>query len=323
MTRILLISDFHWMVVPPGQQKGQKIKGISRLVEAIINLWKRWNIPNTKKAIEKISGLGQFDYVVFAGDIAECEYNERGIVTQKDFDVIRWLFGWLRKKFSKPENFYSVPGDHELGYKLPLSVDPKGGVSLMSVINHQKIFGPLYKSFRMGRNRFILLSSSMMIQDFEQRFVVEKNELLRIRERQTQFIADKLSQSKEGDNVFVFLHDPDALEIFDKLVFENCCLKNVNIKVFCGHLHAESSLGKYEKLGRMANNRYLSKIISLHPNGKKIIDWAKGNLRRLEIFKKYDLQVIPATGGMMGQGGGFLILNLFDDGSYEIEKYKT
>lgn len=324
IARILLISDFHWMVVPPGQQKGQIIKGFSRIVEGVINIWKRWNVPNVRKALSKISAMGEFDLAISNGDIAECVYNERGIITQEDIKALRDLKQYLEGqiRLSSPNIVSTIrynSGDHELGYKLPLSVDPNGGISQTSFENFHNIFGPFFQKFSWGSEfHFILLCSSLLIQETNHLREAEKNYVDNLKKKQAEFLQNYLDDA-EHKNVFIFLHDPDAIEIIDPILEK---YPQKRFKVFCGHLHAEESLKDYEQLGRIANSR-LAKIISLYSKGKKIMEWAKGNLQRLEIFKKYNLQIILATGGMMGKGGGFLILNLFDDGSYQIEKHKT
>jgi len=324
IARILLFSDFHWMVVPPGQQKGQVIKGFSRIVEGVINIWKRWNVPNVKKALSKISAMGEFDLAILNGDIAECVYNERGIITPKDVNSLRILRSEVESSLSNVYKIHYNSGDHELGYKLPLSVDPGGGISQTSFENFQIIFGPLFQKFSWGSEfHFILLCSSLLIQKTNHLSGMEKDYIDNLKEKQIKFLQNYLDDT-ERKNIFIFLHDPDAIEIIDPIL-EKCPPKG--FKLFCRHLDAEASLRDYERLGKIANSKHgklniIRKISMLSKKGRRVMRWAKGNLQRLEIFKKYDIQIVPATGGMMGKGGGFLILNLFDDGSYQIEKHK-
>jgi len=54
----------------------------------------------------------------------------------------------------------------------------------------------------------------------------------------------------------------------------------------------------------------------------KIRNWAEGNLIRLEIFERYHLHVIPAPGGMLGIGKGFLTLSVYDDGTWVTQRHK-
>lgn len=319
VARILLITDFHFMSVPVGQQKGQIIKGISRVVEGIINIWKKGNNKRFYQALEKISFLGKFGITIALGDILECEYNERGMLQEVDFLAIQKIKKAMYKKIKTKSRIF-ISGDHELGYKLPLSVDPEGSVSRRSVNNYRHLVGPLWSYIQIGAFQLIFLSSSLVRQDFSRRSDDEIAYLNNLKENQFNFLSRKLEIISEEDKIFIFLHDPDALEVLENTILKYHSEKN--IKVFCGHIHAEDSLKSYERLGKIANSWFGKKIISKTKKGKKVIEWAKDNLKRMEIFRKYNLQIIPALGGMMGKGGGFMILNLYDNGNFEIEKHK-
>lgn len=189
-----------------------------------------------------------------------------------------------------------------------------------SIKNYLKAVSPnLWKSFKVGKFHFLLISSSLITQDYSSRPLKEKEYLDEIVKEQYVFMRYMLSEVGKDEQIFLFVHDPDCLEKVSQMFPE---LEKKIARVFCGHMHAEESLKGYERLGKIANSR-LAKIISLHSKGKKTMLWAKGNLERLKIFKKYKLQIIPATGGMMGKGGGLLVLRLFDNGSYQIEKHKV
>lgn len=327
IARILLISDSHCMVVPPWKQKGQTEKGIAGwIVEFFIAIWKLFNFHFFIKAVEKIGKMGSFDRVIYCGDLAECVYNERGMITRKDLKEMERFKAFVELGINvKKENIHYLPGDHELGYILPLSCDPEGGISRKSICNFQSVFGPLFSAFSIGEFHFILLSSSLLIQKSKDA------ELLSLKEDQFKMFDGILEKILEGKDVFLFLHDPDGLQAikshFDTPYLGSYYLRNKNFHTFCGHMHAESSLKSYENLGRIANARTVKEkfshwLFSLFKKGRKVMEWAKGNIRRMEIFRKYDLQIIPSTAGMMGKGGGFLILDLYDDGTYSIEKHK-
>jgi len=326
VARILLIADFHWMIVKPWQQKGQTDKGIlGVIVEFFISIWKLFNNRNVKKALKKISRMGEFDAVFSLGDLTECIYNERGMITENDIKGLVQVRELVERSI-RAKTFYYLSGDHELGYKLPLSADPSGGVSLESVQNFQKIPGSLFGALTIGQFNLILLSSSLLIQK------LNEPELVELRNKQFEMLDKALENIAVGEDVFIFLHDPDGLQeiekYFDTPYFGSYYLRNKHFHTFCGHLHAEESLRSYEKLGRIANAKTMGEkikrwIFMKNEKGRKVMRWAKGNLWRLEIFRKYDLHIIPATGGMMGKGGGFLILNLFEDGSFHVEKHKV
>lgn len=166
IARILLLSDSHCMVVPPWKQKGQTEKGIAGwIIEFFIAIWKLFNFRFFVKAVEKIGKMGSFDRVIYCGDLAECVYNERGMITDKDIKEMERFKAFIELGISvKREDIYYLPGDHELGYILPLSCDPQGGISRKSICNFQSVFGLLFSAFSIGEFHFLLLSSSLLIQ---------------------------------------------------------------------------------------------------------------------------------------------------------------
>lgn len=329
LARILLMSDSHCMVVPPWKQKGQTEKGLAGwIVEFFISIWKLFNLHFFVKAIEKIGKMGKFDKVIYCGDLAECVYNERGMITGKDLKEMERFKAFIELGIDvKKENIHYLPGDHELGYILPLSCDPEGGISWKSIDNFQSVFGPLFSGFAIEKFSFILLCPSLFIQPIDHLSDDEKKYIFKLRDDQYNFVWNYFADRKKEGIVFLFMHDPDALEQFDAQALNYNVLRGRKYKAFSGHMHAEESLASYKRLGRIANaqtwlEKFCRWFFNRNKKGRKVMRWAKGNLCRMEIFRKYELQVVPSTAGMMGKGGGFLILNLFDDGSYEIEKHK-
>lgn len=329
LARILLMSDSHCMVVPPWKQKGQTEKGLAGwIVEFFISIWKLFNLHFFVKAIEKIGKMGKFDKIIYCGDLAECVYNERGMITGKDLKEMERFKAFIELGIDvKKENIHYLPGDHELGYILPLSCDPEGGISWKSIDNFQSVFGPLFSGFAIGNFNFLLLSSSLFTQPIGHLSEGERKYVAKLQKDQQNFIWDYFADKKKNGTVFAFMHDPDGTDQFNAVILHYNVLRNRKYKVLCGHMHAEDSLKKYEALGKIANAKTLKEkavlwIFNRFKKGRKVMNWAEGNLQRIEIFEKYGLQVVPSTAGMMGRGGGFLILNLFDDGSYEIEKHK-
>lgn len=324
--RVLLISDPHWMLVPPGQQRGQIIKGIDRIVEGQINKWKWKNNPNFTKVLESIAEKGiNFSHSVCLGDLIECLWNERGIITPQDIERIIELRAYIRVRLDLSGKDLFIPGDHEVGYCLPLSVDPECGMSKDALENFWFTFGPLFRELTIGNFHLVLISSSLFTQNIKSLKGCDKQCARSLKREQAVFLKAYLDQIPEEHKVFLFLHDPDALEFIDRLP-ESAKIS----KVFCGHLHADKSLIGYKRLGIIANNWLLRNafVFNLFLLGRfqkaiKLMNWATGNLKRLDLFKKYDLQIVPGVSGMMGEGAGFLILDLYDDGDYEIKKFTS
>lgn len=321
VVRVLLISDLHKLSVPVGQQKGQALKWYEKIFEGIINIWKWWNIeyaiPGMMRKIFRLNAQQgvKFDLQIINGDVIESEYNERGMIMGVDRSVLRNTVNTIPSGV-RLEETYVVPGDHELGYRLALSTDPKGGISWESLDGFFHVIGPLWQTFAVGGIHFITLSSSLMMQKLDHLPPEVQQRIEDLRHEQEDFIQRTLEQISEGETVFVFLHDPDAITKFDEYIRDYYYMHNKNIKIFCGHMHAEWSLEAYKKLGSLA----LSKHARLMP--QKIREWAMGNKFRLELFEKYQLQIVPAPGGMMGLGGGFLVLNIYQDKKFKIDRYK-
>ncbi|MDD3486775.1 MAG: hypothetical protein PHF35_00115 [Candidatus Moranbacteria bacterium] len=317
------MSDAHWMVVPPEKQEGQAIRGIDRLIEGKIRKWKKLNKQNFRLALNNAKQNGPFNEFIFLGDLVECVHNEKGMVTLTDLEEIsilkKFVINALGLRFSGDDHY--IPGDHELGYVLPLSLDPDGGMTGESITNFQNILGPMFDAWNIGNFIFITISSSLFTQ-FEWRNDVEIAEL---RQKQVKFLVEKLSKLPPEKKVFLFLHDPDAIEHINALPGASRITQ-----IFCGHLHSENTVNSYRRLGKMANSfwgrlllRFVGLIFNRLQRVNKVINWAKGNPYRLELFKKYNLQVVPAPNGMLGKGSGFLILELYADGNYEIKKFES
>lgn len=283
------------------------------------------------KAVKELSKKRKFNHVMVLGDLIECVFNERGLLTAKDLEVAEGLKDVLIYELASKEAVSILPGDHELGYILPLSIDPNGGMSKASCTNFMERVGNIFNHYTLdyfptGKFHFVVICSSLLCQNLKLLFRNDSEWLEGLKEQQNDFLVRVLKEVWEEDHVFIFLHDPDGLEELDKIVAQNCDYKNLRIKVFCGHFHSEETLAKYERLGKIANadssslkiKRWLFRRFE---KGRKIMAWAERNPARMKLIKKYDVQIVPGLNGMLGSGKGALILNLFDDGGYEIEKH--
>lgn len=324
LARILLMSDPHGMVTEPGTQRGQIVKGGDRFFEGWINEQKKRNNAIFFPFIRSFQSSPPFDHLISLGDLIECVWNEQGILVPRDIKGIKIFKAAVEMNIPvKKENMHFLPGDHELGYRLPLSVDPKCGMSSTSIENFQRILGPLFDAWRIGNFHFITISSSLFSQSTEHLKYEERKEIESLRKEQIKFVIEYLLNVIDGQKVFLFLHDPDAIETINRLPGAERITR-----IFCGHIHTDKLFEGYQQIGRASNSfwgRLLVRfffLIMLQPQkAGKIITWAKGNPRRLALFEKYNLQRVPSSSVLHGGKPGFLVLELYDNGKYEIKKF--
>lgn len=323
VAKVFLISDLHQLSVAVGDQEGQALRWHEKVAEAYFDRWKKWNtavaLPKLWSSIEKLRGNKELHTAVFVtGDAIEAEYNERGMLNFCDRVQIRLIKNHIQM-LTEAEEIVFVPGDHELGYRLPLSSDSRGGISKQSIDIFMRECNQLFGYKKIANFHFAWLSSSLFSQDTTHLPMEERMFISRMESAQRFNLPSALWEVKEGEKLFLLIHDPDALEHVDRLLPAKS-LKMI-AGVFSGHLHAQESLRKYEMLGKIAQTKISALLAKAFKRWRLVHDWAKGNPRRLELFRKYDLRIIPAPGGMMGKGGGFLVMNLYEDGSYEIKKH--
>lgn len=115
----------------------------------------------------------------------------------------------------------------------------------------------------------------------------------------------------------IMIHDPDALAAMFPF------LKNYLGKIertFSGHQHAQWVNKILPILYQVASFKLLE--IPLKPVFNKFFpgkadavwDYLNQNKGNAPIWKSVNLTIIPAPGGMMGIGGGFLVADLHDEG---------
>ncbi len=330
LARYLLMSDAHWwMVVPPEKQKGIVVKGWDRLWDWLIfRKQKKLNNQNFRITLLKIYDLkmsgeiGHLDGLIFTGDLIECVYNERGIVTSVDVEEITMLKNFMLYSVRiEPESAHFISGDHELGYQLPVKVDPGGGMRLASLENFRKILGPLFDAWRNGDFHFITVSSSLFIQSTDHLEDKERKEIESLKHEQEIFLTEYLLNVPAGQKVFLFLHDADAIEVIDQFPGADKITK-----VICGHFHRERNFRGYRTVGKLAKSfwgrlllRAFWGLQNRFDRANRIIAWAEGNLHRFELFEKYDLLYIPSV----AETKSFFVLELYESGNYEILKLES
>ena len=115
----------------------------------------------------------------------------------------------------------------------------------------------------------------------------------------------------------IMIHDPDALVPMFPFLKNN--IGKVE-RTFSGHQHAQWVNKIYPVLCQLASSSLLE--IPLKPifnkffPGKSDAVWSyfSANRHNAHIWKSLNLTIIPAPGGMLGVGGGFLVADLEDEG---------
>lgn len=306
----ILISDLHETPFRDVKFESQKY-GLGEA--AIQQAAKRNKSKQVLWEAKKLIAANRIPFVISGGDFMEAECTERGWQTEDDVAEARKALS-CASSFLGAEIIENI-GNHETGYELPLTTDPEAGISLQSISNTLKTLGreSLYHSLVHKGFRFCFLPYLFM----EKRgvdFDIEKlkTELVRMFERDLE----------KPEPTILFLHDPDSLcyEPLLEIVREH--KENGKIKlIFCGHFHARETLGFFNLLVKCFNGpwwiQWLSGLISIITWKAFSLDIAKRvqkyfvERRQLPaILKELGVTIIPAPGGMMGIGGGFLVLNM-------------
>jgi len=300
IARILLFSDPHFSVdskieeekwFPPICSLLSRFS--DKMVERFLRFWDNITQKAFVKMLKVSKHYAPYNFVVGLGDYTPGA-NESGMLTFKTVEQYRKFENILNSFPDIPRLL--VWGDHDVGYCFNVSGKTgikigteQGGVSVASVKAAEKLIGPPFGEMDIGPAKFIYLSTNLV------RNVGESSDafLRELKAEQESRIADMLWKSQSRLN-FLLLHDPTAIlpgttmrEIIDSHSGKITAIVH-------GHLHA----GFSARLTRVFYKPYQC------------------------LCEKYEVILVPAPWGMFGVGGGFLILNLFDDGSYQIEKHK-
>ncbi len=308
ITRLALFSDSHMYESKDPLKK--KLPGKNTKGEQIINADTEQNETKFILALEKAKGIDGISHLFFGGDMVT-GYGERGATGPDSLEHM------LAFKRLLNENFRGVPwnfmaGGHELGYRLPLSTDPEGGINEKAISVFEQEFGELFYTFEIGRYKFVVLSSDLELYEGK-----KTNKILKLKNLQHDFYRDEISFTTSGQKIVLMLHDPDALVPMFPFLKEN--LGKIEM-TFSGHQHARWVNKLYPILCRLASADLLKvplKNIFNHyfPNkADDVWEYFLENKNNAQIWKALNLQIIPAPGGMFGIGGGFLIADIGDEG---------
>jgi len=270
--------------------------------------------------------MDKIELIINNGDLMENPQNERGLTTKKGIATAGQIVNSFCEKTGVQMRLNA--GNHELGYKLPLSTDPKGGMSLASIKGFQKLAGTadesLCRSFSYKGHRFVLVPFGLM-QESAKDFDVEDFKIGILDDLLKEF----MSQTEPGrKKVILFLHDPEALAN-DELYWIIQRYRSRIMHIFCGHWHAEWNFWPNWLLAKIFNNWWLYPadlivrfIILLLSRSFWIAREVKGDYKRFKNvptrIRESGVTIIPAPLGMLGLGGGFLVLDLE---TMEIQKY--
>ena len=314
--RVLLVTDDHQQTVDFYKQKGQNKKGIYVLTRAY-DLWKKNNEKNIERFYKDIK-KETYSFMIDLGDFSECLYSERGLVTKNDLEIIKNHKSDREIKLDFNEMYY-IPGNHDLGYISEISRDEGGGISKKSIDNYQSVFGPLFYSFIKDNIRYIMLSSSLLIESLSHiDNSDDKKFILNLKGKQKKFIVEKFEDMEEYDRNFIFLHDPKAIKKLESIISDSQ-LKKVD-QFFVGHLHSKIFIKYFNLVGKFFHTK-VGKLLSKMTKIGGIVTKSLNFYDTLYLFNKYDIKVISAIGGLIGLDKGYGELIVYDDNSFEYKKH--
>lgn len=315
---VLLTSDWH--ETPFAEMKFETQK--ESLGEKIIQLLGSRGKDEVMAKIEIIIRCLGIKTVIHNGDLQENSKNEQGIVSEEDLDSASQIIANFET--TNKVKVHLNAGNHELGYHRtaqPLATDPEGGMSKQSIANFWRVAkkSSIYQSFMIGDVQMIFVPYLMTETFGKDKLLVEEEK---------KYILTRIEKDLQKNNLSIlFIHDPDSL--MDKRLATLIRQYRVKIPlIFCGHYHAQITLKAVKWLIRIFNWKSLTPIrgllrialnISFDKEISKAVEDSYRQRREVpELMDEFNVQIIPAPGGMLGFGGGFLILDL---DNLEIKRY--
>ena len=305
--RMVLISDAHLYESSDPLHRdlaGKQSKGERLIARSMAENEKKFVLT-----LETAERLGSTDYLFFGGDMVT-GYGERGLTGPDSQTNINKFKSTLEGYFLGTPRKY-MAGGHELGYVAALSTDPEGGITEKSIEIFEGNFNELFYTFSDGSYKFVVLSSDLAMANGP----TEK--IQKIKEQQEEFVKDEMEYTKQGQKIVLMLHDPDALVPLSPLLDGN--LDKIS-KTFAGHQHSQIMNDLYPYLCKTASSRILSEPLKAAFNkmfpGKAEAMWQyfQNNTENAKVWKSAKLSVIPAPGGLLGYGGGFLVAEFNETG---------
>ncbi len=225
---------------------------------------------------------------------------------------------WLDDSFLKRIPRHFIAGGHELGYKRPFSSEEGAGLNDVAIEMFEEVFNSLFYTFDDDQYKFIAVSSDLELAETYDTKITDK---IKQKSREQQdFYKDNISDAKKnGQKIILLLHDPEALRNIFKFM-KTDYLDNLE-KTFAGHNHATWSREIYPLLADLITGRLtkdtMRKVIEIGFPGDKTqgaIDFLKRAKGLRPIFRSMKLVTVPAPGGMLGVGGGFMVADLKENG---------
>lgn len=314
---LLITSDWHETPFTEKKFETQKESWGEKIIQVLGSTGKS-EVMDKMKEIIKLFGI---KHVINNGDLQENSKNEQGIVSDEDLDSAKKIISDFEKR--NKVQMHLNAGNHELGYhktKQPLATDPEGGISFASAVKFLRLVekNQLYQSFVLGGYRIVFIPY-MMTEDFSLscNMFAEKEHIL-----------DELTIDLHGsEKVILFIHDPDSL-MNERLVNLIRVFKPYIPLIFCGHYHAQLTLTAVKWLISVCNWKVLAPVrwmlrlilnIAFDSEISRAVQESYRERKKVpKLMEEFDIQIIPAPGGMLGFGGGFLVL---DTETLEITKF--
>ncbi|MFZ2192773.1 MAG: hypothetical protein WAV31_00855 [Candidatus Moraniibacteriota bacterium] len=320
----IFLSDLH--IAPFKAEKFLTQK--RNIIEMVIQFFAVFLQNKEKKLFEKMKKTIREEGIslgISNGDLMEASATERGLATERDLAMAKTVLSDLENDLGTKLKLNL--GNHESGYILPLSTDEQGGISRASIRNFLCLAGrkELYYSFVAEGLKFIFvpyLFTEKEAKDFN---------IGRMKKSFMKKMRQDIKNSVEP--VIIFIHDPDSL--MDKNLLDVIRSNREKIKeILYGHYHSSVNLFFAKLMIKIFNTwwlifpRIILDIIFWFFSGRsmrivrELGKYFRSRKNIPKIIEELGAILIPAPTGMFGIGGGFLILEVFDDGNIKIEKYK-